>query len=84
MTIELSGQNDIHRFFTGLGWVKIVPTLAGVETTVSYPHGTSHRALSQEARDKIGVNEQVVRISVGIEDAEDIIQAFKDAVDASK
>ncbi|WP_113930783.1 aminotransferase class I/II-fold pyridoxal phosphate-dependent enzyme [Bacillus sp. P14.5] len=84
VTIELSEQNDIHRFFTGLSWVKIVPTLAGVETTVSYPQGTSHRALSQEAREKIGVNQQVVRISVGIEDSEDIIKAFKDAVDSSR
>jgi cystathionine beta-lyase/cystathionine gamma-synthase len=84
VTIELSEQNDIHRFFTGLSWVKIVPTLAGVETTVSYPQGTSHRALSQEAREKIGVNQQVVRISVGIEDSGDIIQAFKDAVDSSR
>ncbi|EDL64598.1 trans-sulfuration enzyme family protein [Bacillus sp. SG-1] len=84
VTIELSGQNDIHRFFTGLSWVKIVPTLAGVETTVSYPQGTSHRALSPEAREKIGVNSHVVRISVGIEDSEDIIKAFKDAVDSSK
>ncbi|TYS15218.1 aminotransferase class I/II-fold pyridoxal phosphate-dependent enzyme [Rossellomorea vietnamensis] len=84
VTIELSEQNDIHRFFTGLSWVKIVPTLAGVETTVSYPQGTSHRALSQEAREKIGVNQQVVRISVGIEDSGDIIQAFKDAVDYSR
>ncbi|WP_456273291.1 trans-sulfuration enzyme family protein [Bacillus sp. AK031] len=84
VTIELAEQNDIHRFFTNLSWVKIVPTLAGVETTVSYPQGTSHRALSPEARAKIGVNGQVVRISVGIEDAEDIIQAFKIAVDKSK
>ncbi|MGF2617884.1 aminotransferase class I/II-fold pyridoxal phosphate-dependent enzyme [Rossellomorea vietnamensis] len=84
VTIELSEQNDIHRFFTGLSWVKIVPTLAGVETTVSYPQGTSHRALSQEAREKIGVNQQVVRISVGIEDSEDIIKAFKNAVNSSR
>jgi cystathionine beta-lyase/cystathionine gamma-synthase len=84
VTIELSKKNDIHKFFTGLSWVKIVPTLAGVETTVSYPQGTSHRALSPEAREKIGVNSQVVRISVGIEDFEDIIKAFKNAVDSSK
>ncbi|MGD6805217.1 trans-sulfuration enzyme family protein [Rossellomorea vietnamensis] len=84
VTIELSEHNDIHRFFTGLSWIKIVPTLAGVETTVSYPQGTSHRALSTEAREKIGVNQQVVRISVGIEDSEDIIQAFKGAVDSSR
>ncbi|RIW39017.1 aminotransferase class I/II-fold pyridoxal phosphate-dependent enzyme [Bacillus salacetis] len=84
VTIELSEERDIHRFFTGLDWVKIVPTLAGVETTVSYPQGTSHRALSEEARSKIGVNARVVRISVGIEDEEDIIKAFRDAVDSSK
>ncbi|MBL5804956.1 trans-sulfuration enzyme family protein [Heyndrickxia sporothermodurans] len=83
VTIELADTCDIHRFFSSLGWVKIVPTLAGVETTVSYPLGTSHRALSLEEQQNIGINQQVVRISIGIEDAEDIIKQFDEAIHAS-
>ncbi|MGE8206934.1 trans-sulfuration enzyme family protein [Heyndrickxia sp. NPDC080065] len=83
VTIELSESCDIHRFFSSLGWVTIVPTLAGVETTVSYPLGTSHRALSLEEQQKIGINKQVVRISIGIEEAEDIIKQFEEAIQLS-
>ncbi|RLQ96749.1 trans-sulfuration enzyme family protein [Falsibacillus albus] len=83
VTVELSGSADHHRFFKSLGWVKIVPSLAGVETTVSYPLGTSHRALSPEALEKLGINERVVRISVGIEDSEDIIHQFETALEQS-
>jgi cystathionine beta-lyase/cystathionine gamma-synthase len=83
VTIELDEQCDIHRFFSSLGWVKIVPTLAGVETTVSYPIGTSHRALPTELQNKIGITKQVVRISLGIENASDIIKQFEDAIQSS-
>ncbi len=84
LTIELEETCDISRFFSGLGWIKIVPTLAGVETSVSYPIGTSHRALPIEAQKKLGINSQVVRISIGIEDAEDITAQFIKALERSE
>jgi len=72
-----------HHFFKSLSWIKIVPTLAGVDTSVSYPAGTSHRTLSADMRDRLGITSNLVRISVGIEDAEDIISAFDNALDAA-
>lgn len=83
VTIELNEGVDMSRFFSSLGWIKIVPSLAGVETTVSYPLGTSHRALTAEEQDTLGINERVVRISVGIEEAADIIQQLKHAISAA-
>ncbi|MED1204404.1 trans-sulfuration enzyme family protein [Heyndrickxia acidicola] len=80
ITIELMDQCDIHRFFSSLNWVKIVPSFAGVETTVSYPLGTSHRALSPEMQRKIGITKQVVRITLGIENSKDIIEQFEAAL----
>ncbi|MDN7226204.1 PLP-dependent aspartate aminotransferase family protein [Planococcus liqunii] len=73
VTFALPESVDISKFFSSLGWIQIVPTLAGVETTVSYPYGTSHRALSEEDKEKIGVTRQVVRLSAGIEGTEDIL-----------
>jgi cystathionine beta-lyase/cystathionine gamma-synthase len=83
VTVELSRECDISRFFRSLGWVKIVPTLAGVETSVSYPLGTSHRALPPQAQEKLGITTHVVRISVGIEESEDIIEQFTSALESS-
>ncbi|ARI78925.1 trans-sulfuration enzyme family protein [Halobacillus mangrovi] len=83
VTIELDHQVDIEQFFRSLGWIKIAPTLAGVETTVSYPVRTSHRALSEKEREKIGINDYVIRLSIGIEDAEDIIAQFEQCINQS-
>lgn len=73
VSFELPEEMDVSTFFSSLGWIKIVPTLAGVETSVSYPFGTSHRALSEEEKEKVGVTKQVVRLSAGIEGTEDIL-----------
>ncbi|EIT84395.1 Cys/Met metabolism pyridoxal-phosphate-dependent protein [Fictibacillus macauensis ZFHKF-1] len=81
VTIELQPLVSIHAFFKHLSWIKIVATLAGVETSVSYPIGTSHRSLPAEVAASLGITKNVVRISVGIEDIEDIKEAFKEALD---
>ncbi|OCA89072.1 trans-sulfuration enzyme family protein [Pseudobacillus wudalianchiensis] len=80
VSIELTEEVNMSQFFSSLGWIKIVPSLAGVETTVSYPLGTSHRALTDEEKSAIGINERVVRISVGIEESADIIQQVEQAI----
>jgi cystathionine beta-lyase/cystathionine gamma-synthase len=84
VTIELAKHVDTNQFFKSLDWVKIVPTLAGVETTVSHPLKTSHRALPPEAQAELGITYEVVRISVGIEHAADIIEQFEAALEAAK
>lgn len=79
VTVKLASTIDVNEFFKNLSWVKIAPTLAGVETSVSHPVITSHRAVPKEARDALGITFEVVRISVGIEHAEDIIEVFEQA-----
>lgn len=83
VTIELAKQVNVDQFFKSLSWIKIAPTLAGVETTVSHPLKTSHRALPKEKCEALGITNQVVRISVGIEHSDDIIEAFTHAIKQS-
>ncbi|KAA9031213.1 trans-sulfuration enzyme family protein [Niallia endozanthoxylica] len=80
VTIELQETVDINEFFRGLSWVKIAPTLAGVQTIVTHPLTTSHRALPKEAQEELGITMGLVRISVGIEAADDIINIFTQAL----
>ncbi|MFO1442471.1 aminotransferase class I/II-fold pyridoxal phosphate-dependent enzyme [Bacillus sp. Bva_UNVM-123] len=80
VTIKLVGNINMNQFFKSLSWVKIAPTLAGVETTVSHPLSTSHRALPLEACEILGITKEVVRISVGIEHPDDIILVFEQAM----
>lgn len=81
VTIELQETVDINKFFRKLSWVKIAPTLAGVQTIVTHPLTTSHRALPREAQKGLGITMGLVRISVGIEAAEDIIEVFSQALE---
>ena len=83
VTIKLAETVNISLFFKNLEWIKIVPTLAGVETSVSHPLRTSHRALPPEACAALGITDQVVRISIGIENAKDIIEVFNQAISKS-
>ncbi|MHC0036181.1 trans-sulfuration enzyme family protein [Pseudoneobacillus sp. C159] len=84
VSIELSSDVDVDDFFRSLDWIKIAPTLAGVETTVSHPLTTSHRALPKDACEALGITKELIRISVGIEHIEDIIGGFTKAIEKSK
>ncbi|WP_347861622.1 aminotransferase class I/II-fold pyridoxal phosphate-dependent enzyme [Salimicrobium sp. PL1-032A] len=84
VTVALTKDIDMNTFYRALGWIKIVPSLAGVETTVSVPSRTSHRTLSAEDKERFGIDDHVVRVSVGIESAEDIIAQLEQAIEASK
>ncbi|WP_078429385.1 trans-sulfuration enzyme family protein [Alkalihalobacterium alkalinitrilicum] len=84
VSIELNSILNIEKFFASLDWVKIAPTLAGVETTVSYPIRTSHRTIPNQIREKLGITNGLVRISVGIEDELDIIETFEAAIRSAK
>jgi cystathionine gamma-synthase len=67
------GEPAVRPFLAGLGLIALVPSLADVTTTVSYPRATSHRNLSPEALAAMGVGPGLVRLSLGIEAVEDIL-----------
>ena len=72
--LELKGgTRTVERFLKKLRLVTHAPSLAGVESLISEPRLTSHAALSQEERVKLGIADGFVRLSCGIEDADDII-----------
>ncbi|MGH7394946.1 MAG: trans-sulfuration enzyme family protein [Candidatus Methylomirabilales bacterium] len=52
--------------------IRLVPSLGGVATTLSHPVKTSHRSLSPAERERLGVRDGLLRLSVGIEDAPDL------------
>lgn len=72
ISFVLADEDKIYDFYRALTWIKLAPSLAGVETSVSHPVTTSHRAFSEEQRKESGITMGLVRLSVGIEAAEDI------------
>jgi cystathionine gamma-lyase/cystathionine beta-lyase/cystathionine gamma-lyase/homocysteine desulfhydrase len=57
-------------------------SLGGVETLISHPATMTHAALGEEGRKQIGLTDGMVRISVGIEDADDLIADLNQALGA--
>lgn len=55
-------------------------SLGGVETIVSYPAKMSHAAIPREEREALGVSDTLIRVSVGLEEYEDIIESFEKAI----
>jgi cystathionine gamma-synthase len=74
------GRIAVQRMMSRFELVAFAASLGGVETTISYPEITSHRGLSPEERAMLGVGPGTVRVSVGIEDAGDIVADFAQAL----
>ncbi|MBC3541221.1 trans-sulfuration enzyme family protein [Rufibacter sediminis] len=72
----------VNRFMRGLTHMPFAPSLAGVVSSVSYPLGTSHRALTPEQREKLGITVGLIRLSVGIEEPEELIADLEKALAA--
>ena len=81
LSFDLSSKINCKKFLLGLELIKPTMSLAGIETTALSPKLTSHSLLTDEERIKQGINDQMVRLSAGIEDYEDlkddIIQSIK-------
>jgi len=77
------GEPAASAFVRGLRRIKLAPSLADVSTTISHPARTSHRGYSAAEREAIGITPGLIRLSVGIEHAEDIIADLRDGLAAA-
>ncbi len=73
--VELAGgAKAAERFLRALRLIAHAPSLGGVESLVSEPRNTSHAAMTAEQRAAAGIPDGFLRFSLGLEDAEDLIQ----------
>jgi methionine-gamma-lyase len=77
------GASGADRFVRALRLAKLAPSLGGVETLISEPRFTSHTRLTPEAREAAGMGDGFMRVSLGIEDAADIIADLDQALRAA-
>jgi len=73
LSFELDGSMDPEQYLRALQMVRCAISLGGVETTICQPVATSHQKMAKEERDRLGITPWLLRLSVGIEDAEDIV-----------
>ena len=81
LSFEVDGTGeDAKRLSEALRLFTLAPSLGGVESLVSIPVLTSHAMISPDLRQKMGVTEQLIRLSVGIENADDLIADIEQAL----
>ena len=74
------GEAESFRFLDALKIAKLAVSLGGTETLASHPAAMTHLSVPQERKDALGITDNLVRISIGIEDADDLIADFEQAL----
>jgi len=80
LSFELADDRDPITFLRRLELVKCAVSLGGVESTICQPVATSHQKVSEQERTRLGITAGLLRLSVGIEDVEDITTDLSQAL----
>jgi len=75
------GEAECFRFLDNLTIAKLAVSLGGTETLASHPASMTHLSVPKARKDLLGITDNLVRISVGIEDADDLIADFAQALE---
>jgi cystathionine beta-lyase/cystathionine gamma-synthase len=81
LTIDLADRPRADRFVRALSDIPFAPSLGDVATTLSHPWTTSHRGLTPEERLALGIGPGLIRLSVGLEDPDDLWADLAQALD---
>ncbi|MDP8162770.1 aminotransferase class I/II-fold pyridoxal phosphate-dependent enzyme [Pasteurella skyensis] len=81
LSFDLGSIENTKKFTSVLEYPIVAVSLGGVESILSYPAKMSHASVPEEERLKQGITEGLVRLSVGIEDTDDLIEDIKNALD---
>ena len=84
ISFELYEKYDIRRFFKSLRLIALAESLGGVESLVCHPASMTHASIPKEIRDKVGITEGLIRLSIGIENINDLIADLDQAIAESE
>ncbi|HEU4968479.1 cystathionine gamma-synthase family protein [Sphingomonas sp.] len=76
------GEAEAFRFLDALKIAKLAVSLGGTETLASHPAGMTHLSVPEERKKALGITDNLVRISIGVEDADELIADFEQALAA--
>jgi cystathionine beta-lyase/cystathionine gamma-synthase len=80
LSFDLGSLEAARRFLNQVKLCALAESLGGVESLISLPALMTHASMPQEVRERVGITEGLVRLSVGIEDADDIIADLDQAL----
>jgi cystathionine gamma-synthase len=85
VSFELQGGiKQVRAFLDGLTCFLLAESLGGVESLVAHPASMTHAAMSAEALHRAGISESLLRLSIGIEDADDLVRDVHAGLDRAR
>jgi cystathionine beta-lyase/cystathionine gamma-synthase len=81
ISFELGSYENAKKFLDRVRLCSLAESLGGVETLISHPISMTHASVPEEMRKRLGITPGLVRISVGIEDIEDLVADLENAFD---
>ncbi len=84
LSFDVKGSRaQAEKILTGTRYFQLAESLGGVESLMEYPETMSHASMTADARREAGISERTIRVSVGIENPDDLIADLKAAVDVA-
>lgn len=84
ISFTLKDEYNFHTFFKSLKLITLAESLGGVESLACHPSTMTHASIPRELRLKVGISDNLIRLSPGIEHTEDLIADLDQAIAASK
>lgn len=84
ISFELKRGHDVNRFLKALNLISLAESLGGVESLVCHPATMTHAAIPAEVRAKVGISDNLIRLSVGIENYDDLKNDLDATIRASE
>ena len=84
ISFELYENYNIRKFFSSLKIIALAESLGGVESLVCHPASMTHASIPYEVRQKVGITDGLIRLSIGIENIQDILDDLDRAIAESE
>lgn len=80
LSFKTTDEETARNFMKNVKTAAVAVSLGGVETIVSYPARMSHASIPKKERERLGITDTLIRVSVGLEDLEDLLEDFNRAL----
>ena len=81
ISFRVKDKNIIPKILSGVRVISFAESLGGVETLVTYPYTQTHAEIPLEIKEKLGVDEYLLRLSIGIEKIDDLIKDLENVLE---
>lgn len=84
VSFTLKEGYDYKKFFASTRTIVLAESLGGVESLLCHPASMTHASIPRELRESMGISENLIRLSVGIEYAQDLLEDIQEAIEQAR